>query len=166
MSALFNARAVGYLGHSPLPYPVSRHAGLVARYIFAGFYEDIPQMMDAIDILFHPCDIEPFGRVAIEAMAAGRPVVGPNRGGIAESVIDGLTGYLVAPRSPKGFAEAVGRLIEEPNLRQRFGDDGRRHVAAQYSLRQHVIKISEICEQIVVRDLIEGSAQQSTRGPG
>jgi len=136
-------------------------SGTEVKFIWAGFNNDIPQMMDALDVLVHPCDIEPFGRVAIEAMAAGRPVVGPNRGGIAESVIHESTGYLVTPKSPLAFAEVVGRLIEDPQLRQRLGDNGRAHVAAHFSLRKHTELMAEIFEQITARDGIQHSNPRS-----
>ena len=69
----------------------------------------------------HPCDIEPFGRIAIEAMAAGTPVVGPNVGGISETVVDGETGILVAPGALDAFANATEQLIRDPSLRAKNG---------------------------------------------
>ena len=122
--------------------------GLGRRFIWAGFWRDIPQMMDAMDVLVHPCDIEPFGRVAIEAMAAQRPVVGPDRGGIAESVIDGQTGFLVPSGDVAAFADATARLVTDADLRCRMGAAGRAHVAAHFSLEQHVQQITDIYEQV------------------
>ena len=56
------------------------------QFIWGGFQPQIPELMSAIDILVHPCEVEGFGRIAIESMAAGKPVIGPMEGGIAETV--------------------------------------------------------------------------------
>ncbi|MDL1894828.1 glycosyltransferase family 4 protein [Anaerolineae bacterium CFX7] len=125
--------------------------GLNNKFIWAGFHGDIPQMMDAMDILVHPCAQEPFGRVAIEAMAAQRPVVGPNTGGIAESVVNGETGFLVPAGDVTGFADATARLMRDPDLRQRMGAAGRAHVAKYFSLEQHVAQISSLYNEILKR---------------
>ena len=125
-----------------------QHRDIGDRFIWGGFRENIPQMMDALDILAHPCEIEPFGRIAIEAMAARRPVVGPDRGGIAESVMHGKTGLLVEPGNAPAFAAAVERLIQDRELRQWMGENGRRHVASQFSLRQHVSSVSDLYDEI------------------
>jgi glycosyltransferase involved in cell wall biosynthesis len=118
--------------------------GIEDRFFWAGFRQDIPRMMDAIDVLVHPCENEPFGRVAIEAMAAARPVIGPNRGGIAESVVDGQTGFLVQAGDAEAFARAVAILVENAALRQKIGENGCRHVATCFSLGQHVRRIEEV----------------------
>jgi len=136
-------------------------SGIDAKFIWAGFSDDIPQMMGAIDVLIHPCDIEPFGRVAMEAMAAGRPVVGPSKGGIAETVIPGETGFLVKPGAPSSFAEAVTRLIQSESLRGRLGESGKRHVAKEFSIQQHAENNSSILDQIVYQTNIQSSVKFS-----
>jgi glycosyltransferase involved in cell wall biosynthesis len=118
------------------------------RFIFAGFHEDIPEMMSAIDIVVHPCEIEPFGRLAIEAMAAGRPVIGPDRGGIAESVVHGQTGLLVPAGKVTALVDATARLIDDPDLRSRLGEAGRRHVEESFSLEHHVMQIERIFNEV------------------
>ena len=126
-----------------------QEAGLGNKFLWPGFVGDIPQLMAALDVLVHPCAIEPFGRVAIEAMAAGRPVIGPNQGGIVESVVDGQTGLLVEPASGAALAAAAGRLIENPSLRRQMGASGRAHVAARFSLTQHVQQMQDIFATII-----------------
>jgi len=63
-----------------------------------------------------------------EAAAAGLPVVASAIGGITEMVVDGTSGFTVAPRDERGFIEAVDALLADPALRQRMGDAARRHV--------------------------------------
>lgn len=123
--------------------------GLNGQLKWAGFWRDIPQMMNAIDILVHTCDIEPFGRVAIEAMAAGRPVVGPNRGGISESVAAGKTGLLVPPENVDAFADATSQLINDTGLREQLGVAGRHRVEEHFSIERHVRQMTSIYEQVL-----------------
>lgn len=118
--------------------------GLDNRFYWAGFCSNIPQMMDAIDLLVHPCQNEPFGRVAIESMAACRPVVGPNQGGIAESVVHQGTGLLVEPGDPRAFAEGVGFFVRNPQQLREFGLNGSRHVQSNFSLSRHVERITDL----------------------
>lgn len=73
---------------------------------------------------------EPFGIVALEAMAAGVPVVASRTGGLAEVVRDGETGLLVPPRDVEGLAAALVRLIGDPALRERLGQGARARMAA------------------------------------
>jgi glycosyltransferase involved in cell wall biosynthesis len=123
--------------------------GLKERFIWAGFCRDIPQMMDALDVLVHTCDIEPFGRVAIEAMAAGRPVVGPDKGGISESVVHGQTGLLVPSGDAGAFAAATGRLITDSHLRKQMGAAGRVRAATFFSIDQHVQHIEALYREVL-----------------
>jgi glycosyltransferase involved in cell wall biosynthesis len=125
--------------------------GLAERFIWAGFCPDVPAVMSSLDILMHPCDVEGFGRVAIEAMAAGRPVVGPRSGGIAESVVDGETGFLVDAGRVDAFASATARLIRDADLRRTFGEKGRLRVKERFSQQQHASLIDQIYSEICDR---------------
>lgn len=121
-----------------------RRLGLQEKFIWAGFHADIPQMMSALDVLVHPCAHEPFGRVAIEAQAAGRPVVGPNSGGIAESVVHGKTGLLVEPGNPRAFADGVRLLARDRNMLKQYGANGRAHVRQNFSNNRHAQEIARL----------------------
>jgi glycogen synthase len=96
-----------------------------------------------------PSIYEPFGLINLEAMACGTPVVASAVGGIPEVVVPGTTGYLVDPglsRTPpydprdpaqfaRGLAEAMNRLLTNPELRQQMGQNGRAHVEQHFSWR-------------------------------
>jgi glycosyltransferase involved in cell wall biosynthesis len=96
-----------------------------------------------------PSIYEPFGLINLEAMACGTPVVASAVGGIPEVVVPGTTGYLVdpglsrtppyEPRDPaqfaRGLAEAMNRLLTNPELRQQMGQNGRAHVEQHFSWR-------------------------------
>ena len=75
---------------------------------------------------------EPFGIVAVEAMAAGRPVIASAVGGLANTVIDGETGLLVPPGDPAALATAIERLLDDRALGSRLGASGRDRARAWF----------------------------------
>mgnify|MGYP000997476360 CR=1 FL=1 len=76
---------------------------------------------------------EPFGLVAVEAMAAGRPVVASRTGGLARIVADGETGLLTPPGDAAALADALARLLDDPALRARLGAAGRARALAEHT---------------------------------
>lgn len=108
--------------------------GLSTRFTFAGHQPDPVETMKGIDILLHPCGDESFGRIAVEAMAAGRPVVGVAAGGIGEVVEQEVTGLLVPPGDVDGLARAVEALAADPDRRQAMGAAGRRRAVDTYGI--------------------------------
>ncbi len=88
--------------------------------------EAVPPLLRSADVVACCPWYEPFGLVAVEAMACGVPVVASAVGGLAESVADGVTGILVAPRQPRGIAEALGRLLGDERRRRAMGAAGLR----------------------------------------
>lgn len=77
-----------------------------------------------------------FGIAALEASACGAAVVANNIGGLTDTVVDGITGLLVAPHQPRALAAAVWRLIAYPVLREQYGAAGRDRACARYSWHQ------------------------------
>lgn len=91
------------------------------RVIFTGFRNDIERFYAAIDIFALPSKFyESFGMVIIEAMAAGKPVVATNTGGIPEIITDGQNGLLVPTADAISLANALARIIENPENTRRF----------------------------------------------
>ncbi len=81
-------------------------------------------------------------------MAAGKPVIGTNVGGIPEIIEDGVTGLLVPPYSPDKLAEAIITILQNPSLAQQMGEAGRQRVGERFSVEQHVARIKEIYEEV------------------
>ncbi len=91
---------------------------------------------------------EPFGIVAIEAMACGRPVIASRIGGLAELLIDGETGVLVPPADPVALRQALQRLLADPAERKRMGQAARL-VATRLHANVVVPRIERIYAELV-----------------
>lgn len=111
--------------------------GLGERLTFAGFRADLPRLFEALDIVCVPSRNEAFGLTVIEAMAAGKAVVGADSGAIPE-LIDGETGRLAAPDDPLAWRDAMGELAGDATLRQCLGEAAREKVNAHFTLAAHV----------------------------
>ncbi len=127
--------------------------GLSDEIVFAGFRTDVPQILPHCKVLLMPSYDEPFGRVTIEAMAAGIPVIGTNSGGTKEIVQEGITGYLVSPKNPTEIAEKIIQLYENPDLIQKLGNAGKNLVMQKYTADEYAKKkIESLIEEIVFID--------------
>jgi glycosyltransferase involved in cell wall biosynthesis len=126
-----------------------RELGLGERTLLTGFAERAADVMRALDLVVVPSDAEPFGRVTIEAMASGKPVVATKTGGSPEIVIDWETGLLVPPRDPAAIAEAVLRLLRQPGMAASMGAEGRRQATERFSIEEHGRTIRRLYEGLL-----------------
>ncbi|MGV3636899.1 MAG: glycosyltransferase family 4 protein, partial [Flavobacteriales bacterium] len=91
--------------------------GLEDQVRIVGFGADITAAMSATDVCLVPSLLrDPFPTTVLEAMSAGRPVIATNHGGAREAMIDGLTGFLVAPDDPQELADRIQRYVKDRNL--------------------------------------------------
>lgn len=119
-------------------------AGLEDRVSWLGEREDVPELMRALDVLLLPSWEEPFGRALIEAMAMRVPVLATSVGGPAEIVEDGREGFLLPPRKPQAWAQAIRRFAGHPGLADRMGQAGRLRVEGAFSANRHVRAMLEV----------------------
>lgn len=140
-----DARYAGYLAH--LQAQASRMLG--DRCQFLGAREDMPAVMAALDILVHTARAEPFGRVLMEAMAAGVPVVAFADGGVPDVVQDGEMGILVPPGDVARMAQAVRELGADADRRRHMGQAGRGHVEAHFSAPAVARRMEEVYETVL-----------------
>jgi len=103
---------------------IAERHGVSDRVRFLGAVDraELPALVQAHDVITCCPWYEPFGLVALEAMACGRPVVASAVGGLAETVLDGATGVLVPPRDPDAIAGALRALRDSTEMRRRLGD--------------------------------------------
>jgi len=118
--------------------------------VLTGARSDVPACIDAMDVVVHSSTRrEPFGRVLIEAMALGRPLIAPREGGPREIVVDGETGLLVQPRDAGALADAITRLVTDPELRRAMGRAARARVDAVFDIRHHVRAIEALFDEML-----------------
>jgi glycosyltransferase involved in cell wall biosynthesis len=112
-----------------------------------GHRTDVPDLLAGADIaLFLPAAAEGFGLPLVEAMAAGRPVVGPDHGASREILSDGVEGHLIDPADPGALVRVVSELAESPALRERLGEAGRRRARADFDLSGMVRRFEALYE--------------------
>lgn len=117
-----------FVGKGDLEGPLraqASFAGNDGRVKFLGWRDDIPEIMPLFDVFVLPSLNEGMGRVLVEAMAAGRPVVASRVGGIPDLVRHGETGLLVTPRDGEAIAASISLLLSNPRKAERMGEQGR-----------------------------------------
>ncbi len=121
---------------------------LEKRVRFLGFRSDIVPLMAACDLVAHTSTSpEPFGRVIVEAMLCGRPVVAAEAGGAVELVENGKTGWLIPPGDPQKLAEAIASSRNQPEQAAIIA----RNAQIQASQRFHLKAINQQVSQLLCR---------------
>ncbi len=90
---------------------------------------------------------EPLGLTSLESMACETPVLAVNEGGYRETVVDGVTGYLL-PRDPKVFAEKIKFLMDNPDIARKMGKAGREHVKKNFTWEKHCKVLEKYLYQV------------------
>ncbi len=114
----------------------AREWGIGAHLISTGWLsgDELHAAYHAADVVVIPSlYLEPFGMIALEAMACGTPVIGSCLGGTVEIIVDGETGYLLNPYDITSLARRVVDLLRDKEKRDRFGRDGRARAAEYFS---------------------------------
>lgn len=128
-------------------HSLAAELGVAERVRFLGERSDVPHVLAATDVLLLPSWQEAFGRIAIEAMAMGVPVVATEAGGPAEIVRPGVDGLLLPPRRPDVWAERLGPLVESAEERERMGSEGLRR-AKRFSVPVHVEQMLDVYREL------------------
>lgn len=124
--------------------------GLVGCVHFLGHRRDSADLLNACDIFVLPARREGLGVSALEALAAGRPVVASRVGGLAEVVIDGECGLTVPPGDAPALARALERVLGDPELRARLGAAGPARVASGFLAEQMVASYEKLYRDVLV----------------
>jgi glycosyltransferase involved in cell wall biosynthesis len=131
--------------------PSAATPNLKNRIFFAGYQPDIGPLLATCDVLIHPATREPLGRVILEAMAAGKPVVAVNAGGPAEIIRHEQDGLLTASDAPDELAAAALRLIRDPALAERLGAAARQRVRADFDIRRTVLEVEALYTRLLTQ---------------
>lgn len=126
----------------------SQELGIQNVVSFLGWQQDLSTTMSNWDIFVLPSLDEGFGFAALEAMAAGLPVVATAVGGLPELIVDGQTGRLVPAADPPSLAAGLKGLIDNPRQREAMGSAGRQRAQADFSLSQMVERIVDVYDSL------------------
>jgi L-malate glycosyltransferase len=141
---------------------------LDAQVTFMGHREDVPALLAQADLFVLPSRSEAFPNSAMEAMAAGLPVVASRVGGLIDLIEDGRTGILVSPAEPAEFAAAIERLVLNPEHAFALGNAARHELGRHYSFERMVGAFEHLyftqLERAASKSHRRGAALQSAQG--
>jgi glycosyltransferase involved in cell wall biosynthesis len=155
--ALADIGAIGVVAGSEVPGSgqmrrldeLAAQLGVGERLVRLGFREDVDAVLGSADVVTVPSTRpEPLGLVALEAAAAGLPVVASAAGGVAEAVEDGRTGLLVAPGDHRELARALAWLAGGPPEAERWGAAAAERVEREFSVHAMVEQLQTTYDEL------------------
>jgi glycosyltransferase involved in cell wall biosynthesis len=130
--------------------------GFRDRLVFTGWVDrdEIKYIYSCADLVLVPsiC-LDAFPRIVIEAMAAGKPVIGTCYGGASEAIIDGETGYIINPFDTAKMAEKILDLLKNPKKAEQFGWAGRMRVENLFNIKDKIHQIIFYYQKIINKKL-------------
>jgi glycosyltransferase involved in cell wall biosynthesis len=128
-------------------------AGVGDRFVLAGGVsrEDLPSWYRSADVLACPAWYQTFGLTPLEAMACGVPVVAYSVGGFTDTVVDGVTGYLVPPRDHRALATTLRRLLREPSRRMAYATAAVDRARSCYSWHRTAEQLTRLYSRLCAR---------------
>ena len=114
-----------------------------------GARSDVPELMAMCDVFLFPSLHEGFGLAALEANAAGLPVVGTNIPGLNEAVVNGKTSILHDVRDVQGLADSVAELLGNRDYAHRLGESGRQRVQENFSVKASALRLTELYDECI-----------------
>jgi glycosyltransferase involved in cell wall biosynthesis len=124
------------------------------RVRLVGHCDDMPAAFRVAQVVVSASAAEPeaFGRIAVEAQAMGRPVIASAHGGSLETVVNGQTGWLVTPGDAGARALALTEAVQKGDLRETFGQNGRKWVTAHFTVEQMCRSTLKLYHGMLARD--------------
>lgn len=135
----------------------ARKLGIADRVIFTGWRHDLPRIYADLDVLVVSSDNEGTPVAAIEAMAAGCPVVATRVGGLPDLITDDETGLLVPPRDAAQLATAVLRLLQNPEVATRLGAAAQQIVRERFAVQRLLTDMNQLYGDLLQRKGVANS---------
>jgi glycosyltransferase involved in cell wall biosynthesis len=146
-----------YVGKGDLERALKDEAvriGVSDKVLFLGWRDDVPDIMQCLDVFVLPSLNEGMGRVLVEAMAAGKPIIASRVGGILDLVKDGFNGLLVEPGNPGALCDAIKELLNDRRLRDEMGQRGRDR-AKDFTVDSMIEKIDGLYASVFQRNNLD-----------
>jgi glycosyltransferase involved in cell wall biosynthesis len=125
---------------------------LTGLIVFTGHVSAMEAVYNGLDVVLSASiDPEPLGTVVIEAMAMGRPLIGPNHGGAAEMMRHDETGLLFTPRDAQSLADAIEKFYLSKTLRATLGANARSEALKAFAVETHVEHVQNIYQQLLLK---------------
>ena len=125
--------------------------GVRKHFVFLGKRNDVPEVMNACDLIVVPSRSEPFGKVVIEAMACGKCVIASSVGGIPEIIQDGQNGLLVPAEDVSALQDTILKLLEDENLRDELAWRGKATAVEKFSIDALVEKTQNLYSNLLIK---------------
>ncbi len=122
---------------------------LTEHVIFAGFRDDVPQVLSGLDVSVLATNFEGFGLVIVEAMAQGTPVIATEVGGVTEIIVDQDTGLLHRPADDADLAAKILTLLSDKALAERLAGAGRRLVGDRFTIQGFASNMASLYRRII-----------------
>jgi len=119
------------------------------KVLLLGHRDDIPSLLNLMDVFILSSRLEGCSISILEAMASGKPVIATRVGGNPELVLEGKTGFLVPSAEPEKLAETIIQLLKDEKLRKKMGEEGRKRVMEKFSRESMVKNYEELYSQIL-----------------
>jgi glycosyltransferase involved in cell wall biosynthesis len=129
----------------------ARELGCLDSVRFAGFRDNVPELLDAMDVFVFPSHFEGLPGALLEAMAAGLPIVTTPVDGCSE-LVDEDSGVYVEPRSPESIAEGLCRVMADDDLRDRIAARAQERAEAQFSIERMVDGFEALYAQVLLQE--------------
>jgi len=126
-----------------------RRLGLEHATMFTGFRTDVPELLSETTLSVLPSLSEGLSNSLLESMASEVAVIAATVGGNPEIIEDGVSGLLVPPRDAESLAEAMIKLLADPDLRARYARAGKHRVSAVFSMQRSVGETEQLYEDLV-----------------
>jgi len=126
--------------------------GIADRVGFTGVISEPAKGMRALDVLVHTStEPEPFGRVIVEAMACGKPVITTGLGGAKEIVNLGEFALTIDPKNPEELGAAITKLVSDPALRRQLGSNGLSTARVHFGRERLARELPPVYEEVLSR---------------
>jgi glycosyltransferase involved in cell wall biosynthesis len=132
---------------------------LTTQFVLAGFRHDLDCLLPYLDLVVVPSYSEGLPNVALEACAAGIPVIGTAVGGVPEVIEHGVNGYLVQPGDSHALAQRILEVLESEHKRRALGLSGQQRVATEFTFERQCAKYRELFQGLL------GEREQGIRIP-
>ena len=124
---------------------IARKYGVENSVYFIGKIEDVSMALEMIDIFVHPCTWqEGFGLAVLEAMAAGKPIIASNVGGLYALVKEDINGWLIPPGDAEALSQALNKLIGSEELLKSMGGNSKRIAREAFSMQKMTAEMTKV----------------------